>query len=67
MASVSKLTRKDLLEIKARLAKGEFQHRIAADYDLNQGRISEIAQGKRCASIEPDLFQFTDGGPSDVR
>lgn len=51
MASISGLTHHDVSIIKARLQRGEFQHRIAADYDLNQGRISEIAKGKRFAHI----------------
>lgn len=51
MATVTKLTPEQVSNIKARIERGEFQHRIAADYDLNQGRISEIANGKRFASI----------------
>lgn len=38
--------------IRARLAKGEYQHRIAADLDINQGRISEVNTGKRKLSTE---------------
>lgn len=53
MATVTKLTPDQVSNIKARIKRGEFQHRIAADYDLNQGRISEIANGKRFASIPP--------------
>lgn len=41
-----KLTFKDAVEIQRRLKKGEFQNRIAADYDVNPGRISEIKTGK---------------------
>lgn len=37
----------DHKKILARLAAGEFQHRIAAEYGVNQGRISEIKTGKR--------------------
>lgn len=33
--------------IRARLAEGEFQHDIAADLGLNQGRVSEVNTGKR--------------------
>lgn len=51
MATGKKLTPEHVSIIKARIAQGEFQHRIAADFDLNQGRISEIATGKRFASI----------------
>ena len=34
-------------EVRRRLAEGEFQHDIAADLGINQGRISEIKTGKR--------------------
>lgn len=54
MASVENLTLRDVAAIKARLNRGEYQHRIAADYDLNQGRISEIATGKRFAGAASD-------------
>ena len=32
---------------------GEFLNRIAADFDVNPGRISEIKTGKRFADIPP--------------
>jgi len=41
-----KLTFKQAVEIQKRLKRGEFQNRIAADYDVNPGRISEIKKGK---------------------
>lgn len=41
------LTSNTILEILERLKNGEFQHDIAADYGLNQGRVSEINTGKR--------------------
>ena len=53
MASITKLTHQDVSVIKARILRGDFQHRIAADYDLNQGRISEIAKGKRFGHVPP--------------
>ncbi len=53
MATIKTLTPEQLFRIKDRLAKGDFQHRIAADFDLNQGRISEIATGKRYANVPP--------------
>jgi len=34
------------IEVWKRLRKGEFQNRIAADYDVNPGRISEIKKGQ---------------------
>ncbi len=47
MATAKHLTARDIADIKARLRGGEYQHHIAADYGLNQGRISEINTGKR--------------------
>lgn len=43
-----------ILLIRARLAKGDYQHRIAADLDINQGRISEVNTGKRKLSTEEE-------------
>lgn len=37
----------DAVQIWLRRFEGEAQHRIAAAYDVNQGRISEILAGKR--------------------
>lgn len=34
-----------------RLRMGEFQHDIAADLGLNQGRVSEVNTGKRGSHI----------------
>jgi len=53
MATIVNLTPEQVSIIKARLDQGEYQHRIAADFDLNQGRISEIATGKRFADVAP--------------
>jgi hypothetical protein len=39
--------------IKKRILDGEFLNRIAADYDVNPGRISEIKTGQRFAEIPP--------------
>lgn len=55
MASVRDLTADDVAVIKTRLLQGELQHRIAAVYDINPGRISEINTGKRFAHIPPAL------------
>ena len=41
------LTEEDAVVIRSRLLLKEYQHRIAADYDVNPGRISEIKTGKR--------------------
>jgi hypothetical protein len=37
----------DVPVIKKRILSGEFLNRIAADYDVNPGRISEIKTGQR--------------------
>ena len=42
-----KLTESDAMIIILRLQNGELQHRIAGDFDVNAGRISEINTGKR--------------------
>ena len=66
MASISKPTLNDVSTIKARIHRGEFQHRFAADNDLNQGRISEIAQGKNFAHFRPAALLDQRGGTYHV-
>ena len=46
-----KLTQQDAKIIKDRLKQGEMQSRIAADFDVNIGRISEINTGKTFAHV----------------
>ena len=42
----NKLTREAVRQIKVMLASGLYhQHQIAAQYDVNQGRISEVKNG----------------------
>lgn len=41
----------DVPFIKRRILEGEFLNRIAADYDVNPGRISEIKKGHTFADI----------------
>lgn len=41
-----KITAPMVPNIKKRILSGEFLNRIAADYDVNPGRISEIKTGK---------------------
>jgi len=43
----------DVPLIKKRILQGEFLNRIAADYDVNPGRISEIKKGHRFPDIPP--------------
>ena len=39
-----------IYEIRRRLALGHYQHDIAADLGINQGRVSEVKTGKRKAA-----------------
>jgi predicted transcriptional regulator len=48
----ARLTEDIIREIRRRLRLGEFQHDIAADLGINQGRISEINTGKRGPSLQ---------------
>lgn len=41
----------DVPLIKKRIREGEYLNRIAADYDVNPGRISEIKTGKTHSDI----------------
>lgn len=45
--SRAKLTDEVIRNIWERLRVGHFQHDIAADLGLNQGRVSEVNTGKR--------------------
>jgi hypothetical protein len=47
----AKLTDDIIRAIWARLRKGEYQHDIAADLGINQGRVSEVNTGKRGGHI----------------
>jgi hypothetical protein len=47
----NRLTANDAMIIKKRLKNGEMQSRIAADFDVNIGRISEINTGKKFANV----------------
>jgi hypothetical protein len=48
-----RLTEQDIIDIKRRIRSKEFLNRIAADYDVNPGRISEIKTGKAWPNIKP--------------
>ncbi len=43
----SRLTDETIRSIWKRLRSGDFQHDIAADLGINQGRVSEVKTGKR--------------------
>jgi len=42
-----RLTFEDAVEIWLRILRGEFLNRIAADYDVNPGRVAEIKKERR--------------------
>lgn len=42
-----RLTFDDAIKVWQMFRSGEFQHRIAAFFDVNPGRINEIVKGKR--------------------
>jgi hypothetical protein len=46
MTTTPTLTFDDAVDIHLRYWSGEFQHRIAAYYGVNQGRINEVLKGK---------------------
>ncbi|WP_148299033.1 hypothetical protein [Acetobacter okinawensis] len=45
------LSEADATHIIQRISAGEFLNRIAADYDVNPGRISEVKTGKLFPSL----------------
>ena len=51
-APSSRLTLDDAIEIWIRIIRGEIQSRIAADFDVNIGRISEIKSGQKFGGSE---------------
>lgn len=55
----AKLSEETIRVIWERLKAGDFQHDIAADLGINQGRISEVKTGKRGGQFngrQPSLF-----------
>lgn len=41
-------------KIKHLCAQGFMQHDVAARFGINQGRVSEVINGKRYAEVSPD-------------
>jgi len=66
MVSVNDLTISDIARIKTRLRSGEPQYLIAAAYKLNQGRVNEIAKGKRFTEITPKMVSHRTMKPKKV-
>lgn len=40
------LTFEDAVDVWLRSFKGEYQHRIAASYDVNPGRVNDVLKGR---------------------
>ena len=47
-----RLTFSDAVEVWRRYWAGEYQNRIAAFFDVNQGRVNEVLEGKRYPGSE---------------
>jgi hypothetical protein len=57
--SRARLNEETIRVIWERLKNGDFQHDIAADLGINQGRVSEVKTGKRGGGFtgrQPSLF-----------
>lgn len=52
-----KLTFEDAIQVHLMLMKGELQSRVAAKFDTNGGRISEINTGKRHAGSRDEAMR----------
>lgn len=53
-----RLTFDEAVAVQLRLMKGEFQSRIASDFDVNQGRIAEVKKGR----LHPGSYEAAFGG-----
>ena len=47
------LSEPEIAVIKARILRGDKYHEIAADYRINQGRLSDLKHGRIFADIQP--------------
>lgn len=52
------LTFDDAVDIWLRHWRGEYQHNIAADYGVNQGRVNEVLKGRRHPGSEERAAQL---------
>ena len=46
----------DVAIIKARILRGDRHHDIAADYRINQGRVSDLKHGRLRAHVRPAIL-----------
>jgi len=58
-----RLTFDDAVDIQRRLRRGEYQHRIAARFGVNPGRVAEIKKGEKF----PGSLQAAVGTPTQPR
>lgn len=52
--SVYRLTFQDAVDVWLRYWAGEYQHAIAASYDVNPGRVNEVLKGHKHVGSEQD-------------
>jgi hypothetical protein len=60
-----RLTFDEAIEVHRRLARGEFVNRVAAHFDVNPGRISEIKTGLKHRGSREAAFK--NDGPNQPR
>lgn len=60
------LTFDDAVDIWLRHWRGEYQHRIAASYDVNPGRVNEVLKGTRHPGSEERAEQLAACGATDA-
>ena len=52
----NRLSFQDAIEVWRRYRAGEYQNRIAAAFDVNQGRVNEVLKGKMHPGSERAAF-----------
>lgn len=63
----SRLTEADAIEIWRRRLRGEAQHILAADFNVNPGRIAEILSGRRFPGARAIAVAGNSGLPLERR
>lgn len=66
-----RLTPDDAVQVWLRHWRGEYQHRIAADYDVNPGRVNDVLKGRlypetRTVAVKAKLIGLDNNGGSHV-
>ncbi len=60
------LTFDDAVDVWLRHWQGEYQHRIAASYDVNPARVNEVLKGRRHPGSEERAEQLAARGAMDA-